>query len=71
MFDRFIIKDFNKTAKSGDTIYAVGDLLNCSSENPEAWRKGLKLIKRIKADIILIMGNNEQRIVKRFYRDRY
>lgn len=66
-YDNFIINDFNKTAKKGDTIYVVGDLLDCDGPNSTEWLKGLKLIKRIKADVVLIMGNNEQRVVKLFF----
>ena len=36
-----------------------------------AWQKGLKYIKKINADIILIMGNNEDRIVKYFFNNDF
>jgi calcineurin-like phosphoesterase family protein len=70
-YDKFIIKDFNKTAKKGDTIYIVGDLLDCDDENATEWQSGLRLIKKIKADVVLIMGNNEQRIVRYFFNNDF
>ena len=70
-YDNFIIKNFNKTAKKGDTIYVVGDLLDCNGPNTHEWLNGLKLIKKIKADVVLIMGNNEQRVVKLFFNGNY
>lgn len=70
-YDNFIIKNFNKMAKESDTIYIAGDLLDCDGPDANEWIKGLKLIKKIKAGIVLIMGNNEQRIVKYFFNNDY
>ena len=70
-YDRFIINDFNKTAKAGDTIYVVGDLLDCDDEYSTKWQMGLALIKKIKADVVLIMGNNEDRIVRHFFNNNF
>lgn len=66
-FDNFIIKDWNKTAKKGDTIYVVGDMLNCNGKKSLEWVHGLKLIKKVKASLVLIIGNNEQRIIDNFF----
>lgn len=62
-YNRFVVKDWNKTAKKGDTIYVIGDLFSCGVDILDLWRKGLKLVAKIKADVVLIIGNNEQRIV--------
>jgi len=70
-YDKYVIKHFNKTAKKGDTIYVVGDLFKCDGPNHFEWVEGLKLIKKINADIVLIMGNNEQRIVKYFFNNDF
>jgi len=66
-YDKFIIKDFNKTAKKGDIIYVAGDLLDCDGPETDEWIKGLNLVKKINADIVLVIGNNEQRIIKHFF----
>lgn len=70
-FDRAIIKDWNKTAKKGDTIYVAGDLLDCNGPKTTEWIKGLKLIQKVKADIVLIIGNNEQRVIDFFFDGNY
>lgn len=70
-YDKFTIKNWNKTAKKGDTIYVVGDLLDCDGPDSTEWVKGLKLIRKIKAEIVLIIGNNEQRIIKLFFNNDY
>lgn len=70
-YDSFIIKDWNKKAKSTDTIYVAGDLLDCNGAGTTEWIKGLKLIKKVKAKIVLIIGNNEQRIIKYFFNNDF
>lgn len=70
-YDNFIIKNFNQTAKPTDTIYIVGDLLDCDGPDTNEWQQGLNLIKKIKAQIVLIIGNNEQRIIKHFFNNDF
>lgn len=70
-YDKFTIKNWNKMAKAGDIIYIVGDLLDCDGPNSTEWLQGLKLIKKIKADIVLVIGNNEQRIIKFFFKNDF
>ena len=66
-YDRAIIKNFNQTAKKGDTIFVVGDLLDCNGKDSHCWIDGLKYVKKIKADVVLIVGNNEQRVIDFFF----
>lgn len=66
-YDNFIIKNFNQTAKATDTIYVVGDLFDCDGPDTNEWKQGLNLIKKIKAKIVLIVGNNEERVIKFFF----
>lgn len=66
-YDNFILNNFNKMAKKDDTIYIAGDLLDCNGPYTDEWLKGLKLIKKIKAKVVLIIGNNENRIIKYFF----
>ena len=70
-YDKFTIKQWNKVAKRGDTIYVAGDLLDCDGPDCKEWIDGLKIIKKINADIVLIVGNNEQRIIKLFFDNNY
>jgi len=66
-YDKFVVKTWNKTANKNDTIYVAGDLLDCNGKNTHEWEQGLKLIRKIKARIVLIIGNNEQRIIDLFF----
>lgn len=70
-FDKHIIKTWNNQAKKCDTIYVVGDLFDCDGENHDEWKTASLLVKKIKANIILIMGNNEDRIVKYFFNNNF
>lgn len=70
-FEKFLIKTWNKQAKKGDTIYVVGDLFDCHSKTDPYFINKLWFVKRIKADIILVMGNNEEKIIKNFYNGKF
>lgn len=70
-YDKFVLKLWNKQAKKGDTIYVVGDFVDCDGAGHESWKEAIKYVKKIKADVILIMGNNEERIVKNFFDDNF
>ncbi len=63
-FEKHIIKNWNKQAKKSDTIYVVGDLFDYHNQPDYDWTKNFKIIKKIKAEIVLIIGNNEERIIK-------
>ncbi len=65
--DKYIIRQFNKQAGKNDTIYVIGDFLNCSNENDISWQKSIFYAKKIKAEIVLILGNNEERIIKYYF----
>ena len=66
-FDRYVIKLWNKQANKNDTIYVVGDLVDCNGPEQDSWKKSILYVRKIKAGIVLIMGNNEDRIVKYFF----
>ncbi len=66
-FDKFVIKTWNRQAKKGDTIFVIGDFVDCQGEGCEEWKKALSYVKKIKAQVVLIMGNNEDRVVKYFF----
>ena len=63
-FDKFIVDLWNKQAKKGDTIYVVGDLIDCKGADDNSWQESILYVKKVKADIVLITGNNEDRVVK-------
>ena len=66
-FDKYVLKLWNKTAKNNDTIYVVGDFIDCDGKGCDSWKKSILYVKKIKANVVLIMGNNEDRIVKYFF----
>ena len=70
-FEKFLIKTWNKQAKKGDTIYVVGDLFDCHSKTDPYFINKLWFVKKIKADIILVMGNNEEKIINNFYNGKF
>ena len=63
-FIRHTIKTWNKQAKKNDIIYVIGDLVDCHDETDNSYLKYLKIVKKIKSKMILILGNNEKRIIK-------
>ena len=40
-FDKYIIKTFNKQAKKEDTIYVIGDFMDCNEEGHDSWKKSI------------------------------
>ena len=66
-FEKVTIKKWNKITKKDDIIYVVGDLVDCHSENDKNCVKLLSVVKKIKAQVILILGNNEERIIKYYF----
>ena len=62
--DKYIIKQWNKQAKTGDTIYVIGDFISYGETYKNLYFKAISYVKKIKADIVLIIGNNEARLIK-------
>jgi len=62
--DNYIIKLWNKQAKKGDTIYHLGDFISYGETYRKLYLKGILNIKKIKADVALVIGNNEERLIK-------
>ena len=70
-FERFLIKTWNKQAKKEDTIFVIGDLFDCHSKTDPYFLKKLWFVKKIKAKIVLIIGNNEEKIINNFYNGNF
>ena len=54
-YDRATIKLWNKVAKKDDTIYVVGDMLDCDARNVTWWQDALKYVKKINIFILIIL----------------
>ena len=71
-FDKYVIKTWNKQANKNDTIYVIGDFVDCDKNgNDESWRKTLEYVKKVKANVVLILGNNEERVVKNYFNGNF
>ena len=70
-FGRHIIKTWNKQAKKHDTIYVIGDFVDCDGEGFDSWKKSILYVKKVNASVILIIGNNEQRVIKYFFNNNF
>ena len=66
-FTKNLFKIWNKQTTKHDTIFVIGDFVDCDSENLHAWKQALPLVKKLKAQVVLILGNNEERIIKHFF----
>lgn len=70
-FEKKIIKNWNKVTKFNDTIYVVGDFVDCHPKTQSFCLDKLLLAKKIKAKIVLIIGNNEERIIQQFFDNNF
>lgn len=61
----FIIKTWNEQAKEGDVIYHLGDFVNYNSFDNVNYEERFKFVQKINAKVILILGNNEDKILNR------
>lgn len=59
-----IIKTWNKQAKKTDIIYHLGDFVNYNCKDNLSYKKTFAFVKKIKAKVVLILGNNEERLVR-------
>ena len=66
-FDNFVINTWNSQVKKGDTIFVIGDFVDCDGEGYEGWRHSIKYVQKLKADVVLIIGNNEERVIKNWF----
>lgn len=66
-YDKYIIKTWNKMMTKKDTLYVIGDLFDCNNSQSVVWKDALDYIKKVKVNVVLIMGNNEDRIMKHYF----
>ena len=70
-FEKQTIKSWNKVAGKNDIIFVVGDLVDCHSSTNNKCLNNFNVIKKLKAKIVLILGNNEERIIKYYFNDNF
>ena len=69
--NEYMIEMWNRQAKKGDTIYHLGDFLNYASDEADYWQQGIDIVNKLNADVILIIGNNEERVIKKYFNDDF
>ena len=70
-FQNKIIKQWNKMMNKEDTLYVIGDFLDYHEDTKESWKVTLNLITKIKPKVILILGNNEERVIKNIFNNNF
>lgn len=70
-FAKKLINTWNKQAKKDDVIYVIGDFIDCDGAGYDSWKKALLLVSKIKAKVVLIVGNNEQRVIKYYFDNNF
>lgn len=66
-FENYCIDLWNSQTAEDDVIYFIGDFVEHTSENPN-WDKCFDVLQKLKAKVILILGNNEERIIKEYFK---
>lgn len=59
-----IIKLWNMQANREDIIYHIGDFVNFNRVDVESYKECFKLVQKINAKVVLILGNNEKRLLE-------
>jgi calcineurin-like phosphoesterase family protein len=71
-FARILIKTWNKQASRADTIYVIADFVDCNkNSDDQTWKKTIKYVKKVRPSVILIIGNNEQRVIERYFENDF
>ena len=65
-----IIEIWNSQAGKDDIIYHLGDFVNYNRIDQD-YDELLKLVKKVNAKVILILGNNEKRILKNEFAENF
>lgn len=60
-----IIEIWNNQAGNEDFIYHLGDFVNYNCFDNKDYTKCFSLVKKIKAKVVLILGNNENKILSK------
>ena len=74
-FEDFVVEAWNKQAGESDIIYHLGDFVNYSGTEIKEFKvgydKGLAVVKRLKAKVILVIGNNEEKVMSVYFKNNY
>lgn len=62
-FKDSILKLWNSQVNKDDTIYCLDDWLNYNKDDTTSWESSIKLPTQLKCPVVLIIGNNEERVI--------
>lgn len=62
--NRQLIKSINKRVKRGDVLYHLGDFINYNRKDSGNYDTLYRLIKKIRASVVLVLGNNDRRALE-------
>ena len=66
-----IIKTWNKQVSKDDIIFHLGDFVNYNYKDDKYYERCFKYVQKIKAKVILLLGNNELRIMENIFNNNF
>ena len=70
-FANYVLNLWNHQVSKDDIIYHLGDFLNYNQNDRSNWQKALKRVPQINCKVILIIGNNEERVIREFFNNNF
>ena len=69
--NNFIIKLWNNQVNKNDIIYHIGDFVNYNHKDNLSYEVCFDYVKKINAKVILILGNNEKRLLEQKFNNDF
>ena len=69
--NREVVNQWCTVLNKDDTIYHLGDFITYNYKDTKSWEEGLSVVKNIPCKVILIIGNNEERLIARVFRGSF
>lgn len=66
-----LINNINETCTKDDILYVVGDYFNCSHNDSDSYLQAIKTVRKINAQVLLILGNNEMRLIRKHFNNNF
>jgi calcineurin-like phosphoesterase family protein len=70
-FDKAVIGIWNNQVEEEDAIYCLGDFSYYVNDLAKTWRVGLGYVQYINCDVILIIGGEEEKIIKEYFKNDF
>lgn len=66
--DEDIISKFNSKMTKDDILWHVGDFFNYNADDIASWSRGIYLVRELDCKVCLVIGNNEERVIRDVFR---